>query len=105
MSGRGDLDALEGRLAQAWREDAVPGVDPRWKAGVMDAVRAAAARGGAGPSAVRIVRNAFLAAAAAAVLAAVPLAAVRTTTIDPSAGVARLLAGDPQGLLCLVLLL
>ncbi len=104
MKERGDLEALEVRLARAWRADDVPGLDPIWKATVMHSVRAASARSRAAAQAAleRIVRNAFWAAAAAAILAAV-VVGPRASALDPSLELARVLAADPQGLFQLVL--
>jgi len=106
MSEESRIDALEERVARAWRTDRGVELDQAWRAGVMDAVRAEAARAGApaGPSAERLVRNAFLAAAAAALLAAVTVGA-RAAALDPTLEVARLLAGDPLGLLQLALVM
>jgi hypothetical protein len=106
MKQEDPIDALEARLRRAARAGAEPELGQRWKAGVMDAVRAEAARAAAdaGPSAERLVRNAFLAAAAAAALAMAAVGA-RAAVLDPTLEVARLLASDPQGLLQLALVM
>jgi hypothetical protein len=106
MKHEDPIDALEARLAQALRAGPEPELHAGWKAGVMRAVRAEAARAGAqaGPSVERLVRNGFLAAAAAAALALAAVGA-RAGALDPTLEVARLLASDPQGLLQLALVM
>ena len=106
MRDKSHIDTLEARLAEVWRADAGPELDRRFTAGVMRAVRAEAAerRTAAGPSVERLVRNAFLAAAAAALLAALTVG-TRAAALDPTLEVAHLLAGDPLGLLQLALVM
>ena len=106
MSTERRIDALEQRLARAWRADPGPELDAGWRAGVMDAVRAQPAGAGTAPApgVERLVRNAFLAAAAAA-LRAVLTVGTRAAALDPTLEVAHLLAGDPMGLLQLALVL
>jgi len=106
MKDRSRIDALEVRFAQAWPGSEEPGADAAWKAGVMEAVRgeAARARAAAGPTVERLVRNAFLAAAAAAVLAALAVGS-RAAVLDPSLEMAHLVASDPHALFQLVLVL
>jgi hypothetical protein len=106
VKDRSDIHSLEARLARVWRENEGAEIGRPWKAAVMDAVRdeAELARAVAGPPVERLVRNAFLAAAAAA-LAAIAIFGARAATLDPSFELARLFASDPQGLLQLVLVL
>lgn len=106
MTRREDLDALEQRLARAWREDDGPELDAEWKSGLMRAIRDAAAekRAEAEPSFERLVGRAWWIAAS---IAAVTLLgfATQVVTFDPSSELARLFASDPQTLLQLFLVL
>jgi hypothetical protein len=102
----GGIDALEARLVEAWREGLEGAVSPRWKADVMKAVSAEAARSRRGPefSIERFVRNACLIASAAAA-AAILMLGGRAAALDPTLELARLLVSDPQGLFQLVLVM
>ena len=104
MKERPDLEALEARLARALRESEAPALDARWKAAVMDSVRAAARRPRPSepPALERLVRNAVLL-GAAAVVVAIFVVGAGEVALDPSLELARMLAGDPQGLLQLFL--
>jgi len=106
MKDRERVRALETRLARVWSESEEPHLDSRWSASVMQSIRAAEARRHTVDQIPleRLFRNAFLAAAAVAV-ATLAIVAVRTSSLDPSLELARLLASDPQGLLQLICVL
>lgn len=93
-------DPLDERLKEAWRTTDAPTLDDDWQRGVLDAVRATdslSERESLWP----VVRNAFLAAAAAASITAV---FVLPGATSPTTEFARLITEDPQALLELVLL-
>lgn len=110
MKDRDEVRALEARLARAWRADDGPELDARWRRGVLDAVRAEADRSRAAADLAadlvigRLVRNALLVAAAAAVLAIVVFGP-RAAALEPSFELARVVANDPASLFQLVLVL
>lgn len=106
MSRRSEIRALESRLQRAWLADDGASDAVRWKSDVLAAIRAEAARRPRGPERAleRVVRNGFLSAAAAALLA-VTFTVTRTDMLDPALAIARLIAGNPGGLIELALVL
>jgi hypothetical protein len=104
MRNEDALDELEARLARTLRADDGPALSSRWRAGVMDAVRAEAARADEASPVEPFVRRALFIAAAAAIAATLVVVA-RAGELDPAREVARLLVSDPQGLLQALLVL
>jgi len=101
VKDRKRIDDLEARLAERWREREGPPLDSAWKAGVMGAVRAEAS---AAEADARVVRNALMLATAVAASVAA-FFVFRSGAWDPSLELARVLVGDPQSLLQLLLVL
>ena len=100
MSDRDDIDALEGRLKDAWHEGGAATLPSDWRAGVMDSVRAAGPAASAPYPVHLVVRNGvLLATSAAAIVAAVVIGGGQ----NPSSALYRLVWEDPRALIDLIL--
>lgn len=89
------IDKLEQRLRDAWRRSEAPSPPEGWKAGVMDAVRAADP-----PRANHFVeRTLWRTALTAACVAIVALVVIPAGTLEITQEVVRLVLLDPAGFL------